>query len=82
MPNELRIDFFDLPADVHHCTSFVDGDWIVFRCPLCQQYERRINFATGQMKAKGNFSEIRHTGAITGQKENLSGLELNKTNEN
>ena len=75
---ELRIEFLDIPGEVHYCTSFVDGDSVVFRCPLCPQYERRINFDTGKMQAKGQSQDIRHVGSINGEKEDVSGLIFNQ----
>jgi hypothetical protein len=34
-------------AEVHECESHRKGDWIIFRCPLCPDYERRMNWRTG-----------------------------------
>ncbi len=37
----------------HQCTVTQEGDWVVFRCPHCKDYERRFNSKTGDMKTKG-----------------------------
>lgn len=69
------IDFKDLPKDVHHCTSFNSGDWIIWKCPLCQGYERKLNWKTGEMQVKGK-TKFQHTGSNEG-KENLESLTKN-----
>ena len=37
----------------HKCFSEKEGDWIVFRCPICTDYERRIHTKTGEMRTEG-----------------------------
>ena len=39
----------------HKCTSEQEGEWIVFRCDLCPDYERRMHLKTGKMVTKGGF---------------------------
>ena len=51
--------------NTHHCTSHVDGDWIVWRCPICTDYERRLNHKTGKMAVKGK-TEFQHQGSNMG----------------
>ena len=47
----------------HKCTSEQEGEWIVFRCDLCPDYERRMHLKTGKMVTKGNEeSNILHNG--------------------
>ena len=55
---------FDMNSgqDGHKCKSYRDGDWIVFYCPQCHGYERRINWRTGEKKSKNIVSDIRHSG--------------------
>lgn len=48
--------------DHHECDSVVEGEWVVFRCPICSNYERRINLLTGETKVKNLSSVIRHSG--------------------
>jgi hypothetical protein len=49
-------------SDGHQCESYRDGDWIVFRCPICLEYERRINWRTGAMTVRSSDDAVRHTG--------------------
>ncbi|HGY54844.1 MAG TPA: hypothetical protein ENK44_04000 [Caldithrix abyssi] len=46
----------------HECESHRDGDWIIFRCPLCPDYERRFNWRTDEMKVKGDHPRVSHSG--------------------
>jgi len=48
--------------DHHECTSTRSGDWIVFRCPRCPDYERRLNWRTGATHALNVRPELRHFG--------------------
>jgi hypothetical protein len=34
--------------DTHPCETHRDGDWIVFTCPKCADFERRLNYVTGE----------------------------------
>lgn len=61
--------------NAHQCTSFRQGDTIVWKCPLCIGYERRLNLVTGEMSVVGK-TEYQHTGFNEG-KENLEALILN-----
>ena len=54
--------------DAHACTSYRDGDWIVWRCPICAGYERRYNPNTGQMAVKGK-TDFAHQGSNAGGSE-------------
>lgn len=69
-----------MPPEVHHCTSHRDGDWITWRCPLCEGYERRLNIRTGVMFINRAGSMAQHTGVST-KPQNMealsSGLSLN-----
>ncbi|HFA48865.1 MAG TPA: hypothetical protein ENJ95_07600 [Bacteroidetes bacterium] len=42
----------------HKCYSEQEGDWVVFRCPLCPDYERRIHSKTGEMKTEGTVGNM------------------------
>lgn len=61
-------------AERHYCTSHIDGDWIIWRCPICCDnsnnlfpYERRLNWKTGEMKPPQNRNEgIDHSGFTQG----------------
>ena len=68
----------DTVPNVHHCTTFREGDWMVLRCPLCEGFERRFNFRTGEMRCSGGmFFGIIHTGISTG-KSNMEALTHNQ----
>ncbi|MBK8426398.1 MAG: hypothetical protein IPL27_10725 [Lewinellaceae bacterium] len=67
------ISFKGLPSDTHHCTSHRDGDWVIWRCPHCTDYERRMNWQTGEMRTLHGRSTARHTGIST-QKQNMEAL--------
>ena len=55
------IEFSGIPAGSHKCTSEVQGDWVVFRCEHCQDYERRINLKTKTVVITGK-NEFTHYG--------------------
>lgn len=74
--NRLPLEIGGLPPSVHHCTSFVENDWIVWRCPHCSGYERRYNSQTGEMKIRRGGSEAQHTGLNTGR-QNVEALTQN-----
>lgn len=46
----------------HKCIASKEGDWDVFRCPICKDYERRINRRTGEMRVSNQSATIRHSG--------------------
>ncbi len=46
----------------HECESTIEGDWFVFRCPICKDYERRINCLTGETAVKNISAVISHSG--------------------
>jgi hypothetical protein len=58
-----EVDFGPLSSpDDHKCTSSVDGDWIVFRCRRCPDYERRVNWRTGASRSSNVQPDVRHFG--------------------
>lgn len=56
---------FNTPPDreTHDCESIREGDWIVFTCPKCPDYEQRLNWQTGKIKTKNPTNEFYHTGS-------------------
>lgn len=46
----------------HDCEAHRDGDWIIYKCPRCQDYERKYNWRTGSMKVSGGNENIAHSG--------------------
>lgn len=60
----MKIKFPNSDGSEHHeCESYSDGEWIVFFCPLCKDYERRFNRRTGKMKVKNSKENINHSGS-------------------
>ena len=40
------------PETRHICESRKEGEWVVFVCPHCPDFERRMHLKTGQMKTR------------------------------
>ncbi len=50
---------------IHLCESNRNGDWLIFTCPKCPDYERRLNWKTGEMHLKeGKDEMILHRGSF------------------
>ncbi len=62
-----------VPIPFHQCTSHTDGDWTVWRCPLCPGYERRFNRVTGEMQVRRGGSTALHSG-MAGAGDDMVGL--------
>lgn len=60
MPH-INFDSFE-DVEQHECSAIRDGDWIIYRCSKCRDYERRYNWRTGQMKTRGQNLYVRHKG--------------------
>ncbi|GAB4496096.1 MAG: hypothetical protein OHK0019_27160 [Saprospiraceae bacterium] len=71
---EESLRFEGLPSDVHHCTSHREGEWITWRCPHCEDYERRYNWQTGEMHVKKGNSTAQHTG-MSSREQNMEALQ-------
>lgn len=51
-------------ANKHKCEGKKSGDWIVFTCPHCPDFERKIHTKTGEMKTKSNpNNNYKHNGS-------------------
>jgi hypothetical protein len=48
--------------ETHECESYRTGEWIIFKCPRCTGYEKRLNWQTGQMKTINANDDVCHTG--------------------
>jgi|GEM_PF-793590 len=72
-PTDESLQFRGLPTDVHECTSHREGEWITWRCPHCEGYERRLNWQTGEMLVRRGNSGAQHTGMST-REQNMEGL--------
>lgn len=68
------LTFKGMPSDVHHCTSHREGDWMIWRCPHCADYERRMNWQTGEMHIRRGQSTAQHTGLST-KTQNMEALQ-------
>ncbi|MCB0576138.1 MAG: hypothetical protein KDC61_16405, partial [Saprospiraceae bacterium] len=55
-------------------TSHRDGEWIIWRCPQCEGYERRLNWNTGEMSVRRGDSTAQHTGFST-REQNMEALQ-------
>lgn len=47
----------------HPCIGHNEGDWIIFTCPICKDYERRVNWKTGGVKVRRGGSKFNHFGS-------------------
>lgn len=56
------IDFNAHNMEQHVCKSYRNGDWIIFYCEQCPDYERRMNWRTGEMQVKNAKTEVSHNG--------------------
>lgn len=52
------IRFDNINENHHKCYVEKEGDWLVFRCPLCHEYERRINLKTRESKLIADFDNF------------------------
>ena len=48
---KMKVSFNNLNGS-HKCYSKKEGEWIVFRCPHCPDFERRIHVDTKEFKSK------------------------------
>ena len=48
----------------HECVAERKGDWVVFTCPHCDDYVRRINLRTGAMISPQSWNDIKHNGVF------------------
>jgi len=59
----IDVDMHPAPGYAHHeCTATRDGDWLVFLCAQCSDYERRLNWRTGETSARNSSPDINHSG--------------------
>lgn len=62
---ENKILKFDENELKHSCVVTQEGEWAIFKCPICDDYERRINLITGEMKSNiGITNTILHNGMM------------------
>ena len=54
---------FSAKEDAHTCEVSVEEQWIVFTCPQCQNYRRKMHQETGEMVVeKPGDPQITHRG--------------------
>lgn len=47
----------------HPCIGHREGDWIIFTCPICKGYERRVNWKTQEVRVRKYGSGFSHFGS-------------------
>ncbi|NJL77057.1 MAG: hypothetical protein HC892_20640 [Saprospiraceae bacterium] len=57
----INIDLNQDYTEKHTCIGHQEGDWIIFTCPKCD-YQRKMNWITGEMKTNDKNSHIPHKG--------------------
>lgn len=62
----------DFDKAEHTYESRVEGEWMVFTCPKCPGHERRLNWQTGKMTAKGTDWTVTHAGVHVGGKRSMN----------
>ncbi|MBK8567875.1 MAG: hypothetical protein IPN76_32275 [Saprospiraceae bacterium] len=55
----------------HHCIGHKEGDWVIFTCPICRDYQRLINCKTKQVIVRKGKSNAVHTGSHSPMEINL-----------
>lgn len=48
----------------HKAVGHQEGDFLIFSCPLCKGYIRKLNWRTGKMVQVENPEGILHTGNV------------------
>jgi hypothetical protein len=55
-------------SDAHECTQQIQGDWVVFTCPLCPDYRRKMHRETGEfVDETTGIVEALHSGVYVSQ---------------
>jgi len=49
---QIRFELNDVEGEFHTCESHREGDWLVFTCPHCPDYENRFNLQTGERRSQ------------------------------
>ena len=47
----------------HQCIGHKEGDWIIFTCPVCKDYQRLINCVTKQVTVRKGRTNAVHIGS-------------------
>lgn len=75
----LKANFDQKNANQHQCIGHQEGDWIYFTCQQCD-YQRQMNWKTGEMKVKANENSALHTGQHIPVQAKQSALLINHNN--
>lgn len=53
-------------SETHHeCESRREGDWLIFSCPHCPDYQRKYHLVSGEMQVRpGQDPTIQHHGSL------------------
>ena|GEM_PF-4036484 len=46
----------------HHCIGHREGDWVIFICPVCKDYQRHVNTVTKEVKVRKGNTQAVHVG--------------------
>lgn len=67
------IEFDHSKGNKHECASKKIGDWIIYTCPHCPDYQRKQNIKTDEMKVRCDKNNHNlHSGSYV--KPGLEGL--------
>jgi hypothetical protein len=73
-----NVDFNSTKEGRHTCVGHREGDWVIFTCPICKDYEKRYNLITGKLITKSDpDNEYIHQGSHAPVK-----IEPNKYSQN
>jgi hypothetical protein len=60
------IEFNSSEDGKHKCSSKREGDWVVYSCPHCPDFQKRINLKTGEMESESDDTNYYlHSGSYT-----------------
>lgn len=60
--------------DGHKCTGRIIGDWIIFTCEKCPEYQRSVNWRTREVAVRKSDYEVSHAGFYFPDGENQTPL--------
>jgi hypothetical protein len=66
--NFLEMTEIKFNSDAHECELEIKGNWIVFTCPLCPNYRRKMHMKTGEIVNENTGKvEANHSGVYISQ---------------
>jgi len=61
--NILTMTEIKFDSDAHQCKQEIQGDWVIFTCPLCPNYRRKMHRETGEIVNENTGKvEANHSG--------------------